>query len=260
MALVSREQLRYAIVIIAILVIVTISWQLITTIYDVPAFIIPSPEEIYRSGFLSNSNLITSNALVTTYETVLGFLAGAALGTVSAAVIHFSKTLRATLYPFLIFLNQLPKSAIAPVLILWFGLGLESKVVISLLVAFFPILINMAAGLASVQKETLDLALSLKASRARTFLLLELPHASPYIFSGLKIGITLALVGAIVGEFVGASAGLGYLILTAEYNLRTPLMFACLIVLGVLGMLLFGLLEGAERLIIPWYHSMRKMT
>lgn len=231
--------------------------EFLTTYFAIPKFIIPSPSDVYTLGFKRSLNDIAQNTVVTAYETVTGFLSGSAVGIISAILISYSRTVRATLYPLIIFLQQVPKSALAPLFVVWFGFGLQSKIMIALLIAFFPVLINTAAGLASVPVELIDLASSLKVSRFQSFRRIEFPYATPSIFSGLKIGISLALVGAIVGEFVGASAGLGYLIILTQYDLRTPLMFACFGVLGLLGFTLFGAVGLAERLVIPWYSGMK---
>ncbi len=257
MNLITKDQLGPVLASVVVIAGLLIALEFLTIFFKIPNFLLPAPSDVYKIGFLPNINDLVENTIVTTYETIVGFLAGAAVGVVCALTIFYSRVLRAAFYPLIIFAQQVPKSAIAPLFVVWFGFGFTSKIMIALLIAFFPVLINTVAGLRSVPVELIDLASSLKVSRFQSFRRIEFPYASPLIFSGLKVGISLALVGAIVAEFVGASAGLGYLIILTEYNLRTPLMFACFVVLGVLGLVLFGIIGLAERLVIPWYAGMK---
>jgi NitT/TauT family transport system permease protein len=157
--------------------------------------------------------------------------------------------------PLLLIAQLVPKVAIAPILLIWFGYGLLPKVLIAFLVAFFPIVVNVATGLAAVERELLDLGRSLEATRWQIFRKFRMPTALPELFSGMKIAITLAVIGAVIGEFVGGNSGLGYLILVANQDLDTPLAFAALLILSVAGILLYAAIELAERLLIPWSAS-----
>jgi NitT/TauT family transport system permease protein len=154
--------------------------------------------------------------------------------------------------PLLLIAQLVPKVAIAPVLLVWFGYGLAPKIIIVFLVAFFPVVVNVATGLAAVERELLDLGRSLEASRWQIFWKFRIPSALPSLFSGMKIAITLAVIGAIIGEFVGGDKGLGYLIIIANQELDTPLAFAALLVISLGGMLLYVAIELAERVLIPW--------
>jgi NitT/TauT family transport system permease protein len=157
--------------------------------------------------------------------------------------------------PLLLVAQLVPKVAIAPILLIWFGYGLLPKILIAFLVAFFPIVVNVASGLAAVERELLDLGHSLEATRWQIFWKFRMPTALPELFSGMKIAITLAVIGAIIGEFVGGNRGLGYLILIANQDLDTPLAFAALLILSVVGIVLYALIELAEWLLIPWSAS-----
>ena len=156
------------------------------------------------------------------------------------------------LYPYIVALQTLPKVAIAPFVLIWVGFGIESKIVIAAMVAFFPMLVNTIVGLKSVPPEKIELMRSLSASRTKIFWYIQLPEALPYIFAGLNIGVVMAVLGAIVGEFIGAKAGLGYLLLQMNYNLDVVGMFAVLVVLGVMGITLNAVMQFARRKIVFW--------
>jgi NitT/TauT family transport system permease protein len=155
--------------------------------------------------------------------------------------------------PLLLIAQLVPKVAIAPLLLIWFGYGLTPKVLIAFLVAFFPIVVNGASGLSAVQPELLDLANSLQASCWQTFWKVRMPTALPELFSGMKIAVTLAIIGAIIGEFVGGNSGLGYLIIVANQELDTALAFAAIVLLSLMGIVLYGLIELLERWLMPWH-------
>jgi len=163
-----------------------------------------------------------------------------------------SRTLNLMFYPLLIATQSLPKVALAPLILVWLGLGIESKLAIAWLVAFFPIVVDTATGLRSTSPELLELARSLQCSRLQTFFKIQLPSALPSIFSGAKIAVTLAVIGAVIGEFIGSNEGLGNLLLTANSQLNTPLAWAALVVLSVLGMILYGAVVLAEKILMPW--------
>jgi NitT/TauT family transport system permease protein len=161
--------------------------------------------------------------------------------------------LRRLIYPPILMLQSVPKVAIAPILLLWVGYGLQSSIVVAATVAFFPIVISTAAGLESIDEELLELTRSLDAGRLKVFLKVRLLWAMPHLFSGLKVAITLAVIGAIVAEFIGADKGLGYLILTNSGALKTTVVFGVLVILSALGIISFYAVVWAERLLCPWY-------
>ena len=174
------------------------------------------------------------------------------IGIPLAVAVASSRTLNLTLYPILVATQSIPKVAIAPIILVWFGLGIESKLAIAFLVAFFPIVVDTATGLRSTPPGLLELARSLRASRYQVFAKVQFPAALPFIFSGAKVAVTLAVIGAVIGEFVGSVGGLGNLLLTANSQLDSPLAWAALVWLSALGVLLFAAVALAERLLMPW--------
>lgn len=226
-------------------------WELAVRLLNVPSFILPAPSAILVK-MIEQAPALWRNSLFTLYESVAGFALSVLLGVPIAIGIAWSNYLRNTLYPILLLFQSIPKTAIAPLFILWFGYGDTSKIIIAFLVAFFPIVVDTATGLMSADSDMVDLVHSLKSTRWQEFLYIRLPYALPAFFSGAKVAITLAVIGAVIGEFVGASNGLGYLILLSTSSLQTALVFACLVILAFQGILLFYLVEWVEWLVLPW--------
>lgn len=229
-------------------------WEICCRVFEIPEFILPSPTTTILT-VVKKWDLFAKHSLVTFYETGAGFLMAVAFGVFIAAVIVVIPVLADLIMPLLLISQLVPKVAIAPILLIWFGYGLFPKIFIAFLIAFFPIVVNTAAGLASVERPMLDLARSLEATRWQIFAKFRIPVALPEMFSGMKIAITLAVIGAIIGEFVGGSSGLGYLILIANSELDTPLAFGALLLLSLGGILLYAAVELLERLVIPWNKS-----
>jgi NitT/TauT family transport system permease protein len=248
----SRSHARISAVIYpAMTVIATlVAWEFGTRVFNVPAFLLPSPSQIVVS-LADNAALILKHGWTTTVEIVLGFLLSIALGVPLALAIFVWPAFSRSVLPLLVSSQAMPKVAVAPLFLVWFGFGLLPKVLIAFLIAFFPIVISTVVGLASIEQEKIHLARSMGLGAAATFFKIRLPSALPSVFGGLKISITLAVVGAVVGEFVGGDAGLGYLLMVANGNIDTPLLFAGLIALTVQGVVLYYLVELAERLAIP---------
>jgi NitT/TauT family transport system permease protein len=236
------------------LVALVIAWEIACRMFQVPSFLVPSPSEI-GLRLIEKRELYLGHTLVTLYETLGGFALAVAIGVLAAALIVVIPAVRDVVMPLLLIAQLVPKVAIAPILLIWFGYGLLPKILIAFLVAFFPIVVNVATGLAAVERELLDLGRSLEATRWQIFRKFRMPTALPELFSGMKIAITLAVIGAVIGEFVGGNSGLGYLILVANQDLDTPLAFAALLILSVAGILLYAAIELAERLLIPWSAS-----
>jgi NitT/TauT family transport system permease protein len=229
-----------------------IVWQVVTLVFEVPKWLLPSPTVILEA-MIKTAGALWTNSLVTLYESLAGFLLSVLIGVPLAILIVWSPYLRNTVYPILLLFQSIPKTAIAPLIVIWFGHGISSKVVVAFLVAFFPIVVDTAAGLMSVEVDMLNLSRSLKSSRAQEFRYIRLPNALPYFFSGCKVAITLAVIGAVIGEFVGGSQGLGYIILLAASQLQTSLVFAALVILSIQGIVLFYAIGFIERLVLPWY-------
>ncbi|MFI7575474.1 ABC transporter permease [Micromonospora sp. NPDC049497] len=232
------------------------AWWFVAAREYVPNYLVPTPGQVWTTMTEQWSEL-ARHTLVTLYETVLGFVLAAALGLATAVAIAYSRTLDKALYPIVLFAQVIPKIAIAPLLVVWFGLGLAPKVILAVLIAFFPVVISGVAGLRSTDPELLDLASTMGAGPWRTFRKIRFPNALPHLMAGLKVAVTLAVVGAVVGEFVGASEGLGYVLLLANGNLDSALLFADLILMSAIGIVLFVLVEIAEALLIPWHASRR---
>jgi NitT/TauT family transport system permease protein len=227
------------------------AWNIYVTVWHVSSAVLPSPVTVW-DALIENHQLIVREGWITLVESVLGFLLAFVLGIPIALLISSSRLMSLTFYPLLICAQSLPKVALAPLLLVWLGFGIESKLAIAWLVAFFPIVVDTATGLRSTPSEFLDLAASLRASRLQVFFKIKLPAALPFILSGSKVAITLAVVGAVIGEFVGSAGGLGNVLLTANSQLNTPLAFAALIGLSVLGIGLYLAVVITEVLLRPW--------
>lgn len=227
-------------------------WELLCRALNIPVFLIPAPSQVAWRLY-EKRDLYLIHTWTTLYETTAGFLLAVVFGILCAAIIVVIPKLRDIVMPLLLVAQLVPKVAIAPLLLIWFGYGLFPKVLVAFLVAFFPIVVNGASGLASVQPELLDLGHSLQASRWQTFWKFRIPTALPELFSGMKVAVTLAIIGAIIGEFVGGNRGLGYLIIVANQELDTPLAFAAIFLLSAAGIALYATVEMLERMLIPWH-------
>lgn len=240
-----------------LLILIGVAWWLITEAEVFPAYLVPAPGDVWAT-MVDDREMLAANTWVTTYETVIGFFLAALIGLIAAVLIVYSPTLEKALYPLILFAQVIPKIAIAPILVVWFGFGPMPKIILAVLIAFFPVVVSGVAGLRSTDPELLDLSATMGASRWKTFRKIRFPGALPHLLSGLKVAVTLAVVGAVVGEFVGADEGLGYVLLLASGNLNSALLFADLILMSILGVVLFVLVEAAEALLIPWHASRRQ--
>ena len=239
------------------IVLLIVLWELLTRITAIPNYILPAPSVILKETFVEYQSLLTEG-WVTTYELIGGYILAIIVGIPCAVLIVYSTIFERTIYPILVFMQTVPKIAIAPLFIVWFGIGTLPKVLVAFSMAFFPIVIDTVAGLRAINPDMISLARSMGATRLEILRKIQFPNALPHIFSGLKVAITLAVVGAIVGEFVGADKGLGYLLLVANGNIDTTFLFAALIVLTVIGLLFFYLVEWLEKKIIPWNRSVEE--
>jgi NitT/TauT family transport system permease protein len=188
---------------------------------------------------------------------VLGFALSVVIGLVTAVLIVYSPAFDRAVFPLVLFAQVVPKIAIAPLLIVWFGTEMKPKVILAVLIAFFPVVISGVAGLRSTDPELLDLSATMGASRWQTFRKIRFPNALPHLMAGIKVAVTLAVVGAVVGEFIGASKGLGFVLLLAHGQLDSPLLYADLILMSAIGIALFVIVDIAEALLIPWHASRR---
>jgi NitT/TauT family transport system permease protein len=229
-------------------------WEIATRVFHIPRFIMPAPSAILGEGWEWRYRFI-GHTWVTLYETLGGFALSVAVGVPLAVMIVYSPALKRALYPLIVLTQSVPKIAIAPVLLLVTGHGELPKVIVAFLVAFFPIVIDTATGLAATPPELLDLSRSYRASAFKTFLKVRLPMAMPFFFAGAKVAITLSVIGAVVGEFVGSDRGLGYVILSATSYWKTELAFSSMILLSLMAIVLFGAVSLVERLVCPWVPS-----
>jgi NitT/TauT family transport system permease protein len=239
--------------VLSVFVLLITSWEGSVRLFGISEFILPAPSVIMNAlhqGFASG--LFMQGLGITLTSILLGYALSAATAFVLGTLISQIRVLGTALYPYIVALQTVPKIAIAPLIVLWVGFGIESKIVIAALVSFFPMLVNNIVGLRSTPPDKIDLMRSLSASRWKIFYMVQLPEALPYIFAGLNIGIVLAVLGAIVGEFVGSKAGLGYLIIQMNYNLDIPGVFAVLVILGALGITLNLLIVAVRRRLIFW--------
>lgn len=217
-------------------------WQAVVWITDAPHFILPSPWRVAKVAFHSRA-LIAEHAMVTATEVILGLLIGAVLGAVTAIQLAVSPRLARLLLPLLVFTQAVPVFALAPMLTLWFGYGMTSKVIMAVLIIYFPVTASFYDGLTRVTPALLDLAKTMGASNAQIMLRIKIPHALPALASGLKLAAVYAPIGAVIGEWVGASQGLGYLMLLANGRAKIDLMFASLIALALFTVVLHKIMS-----------------
>ena len=227
-------------------------WHAGVVAFNVPPVILPRPGLVLDST-LANWRLIVSEGWITLLESLYGFVLAFLLGVPLAVAIAGSRTLNLMFYPLLIATQSLPKVALAPLILVWLGTGMQSKLAIAWLVAFFPIVVDTATGLRNTPAEFLDLATAVRASRFQTFWKIRFPAALPFVISGSKVAITLAVIGAVIGEFIGSNEGLGNLLLVANSQINIPLAFACLIGLAAIGIGLYGAVAAVELALKPWF-------
>ncbi len=236
---------------LALIVAVLIVWEAAIRLFRVPTFVLPAPSAIVVS-LVQNRGALAAAAKVTAVEVLFGFALSAVVGVAVALVIARFERFGRALYPLVVLFQNVPKIALAPIFILWFGYDLLPKIALIVVIAFFPVAIDMLAGLQSVEPSFVALMQSVSASPTEILLRVRIPHSLPHLMAGLKVAITFSVIGAIVGEFAGANAGLGYVIQFASTQLDTPQIFAALIVVSVLGLAFYYLVELAERVLVPW--------
>lgn len=229
------------------------AWHVAAVNSWVSAIILPEPNDVAVAFFETLSErFFYSHLWITTQEVLIGFVIGVVIGFGLGAMLGTSRLARDVAYPFVVAFQGLPKIVLAPVFITAFGFGMTSKVVMAAVISFFPLLVNTESGIATVDPDAVKLMRSLNASKRDIFFRLSLPHSLPSIFAGLKAALTFALVGAIVGEFVGAGRGLGYLLDTYSYQLQVPRVWAITAVLGLMGVILFLIIDILDRKIVFW--------
>jgi NitT/TauT family transport system permease protein len=231
-------------------------WDVSIRLFNVPSYQIPTPTAVLFALYTDAGPLLTQ-AIPTTIAAVAGFVLSAVFGILAAVLIAGSRNVENYVYPLLVFSQSIPKVAIAPLFVVWFGFGILPKILSAFLIGFFPVVVSAVQGFKSVEPEMLDLARAMEANKLQIFRMVRFPHAMPAIFAGLKVSVTLAVVGAVVGEFVGSNNGIGFLLQRSIGNFELPTMFAALVVLSMIGVALFWILDVLERMTIPWHASQR---
>ena len=227
------------------------AWWLATIVFDWPPYIVPTPLEVWQE-MIDQRSILASNFTTTLWEALLGFALAIAIAIPCAVAIAYSRTLELTVYPTLVALNAIPKIAIAPLLVIWMGFGAGPKIVMVILICFFPIVISTATGIKATPAEITELSRSLSTSTLQDFVRFRFPWSLPYVFVGLKVAIALAVIGAVVGEFVGATKGLGYVIVASGQNANTTLAFAAIVLLSLMSIVLYYAVALLERVLVPW--------
>ena len=235
----------------SVVLVALLLWEAGVRLAHVPPYLLPPPSRVLAT-FFGDSRLLLSHAATTVIEVALGLALGLAAGVTLGALLYHFPVLERAISPFLIGSQVVPVFAVAPLLVLWLGYGLWPKAIVASLIVFFPITVNVLDGLRSLGGDVVDLLTSLGATRRQVFWLARAPASLPFLFSGLKVGTTLSLVGATVGEWVGARRGLGFLMLQANARMRVDLVFAVILTLTLLGLLLLGGLRIIERRTLRW--------
>lgn len=228
-----------------------IVWEIVVRVFKIPQFNLPSPTSIF-TALIANQQAILENSLQTLVSTLIGFVLAILSGVFLGFLIGYSKLAYIVLYPLLVGFNTIPKVALVPLFAIWFGIGTVPAVLTAFLLAFFPIAVNVAVGLDTVEVEMKDVLRSLGASDLEIFQKVGLPHTMPYLFASLKVAVSLAFVGAVISETLASNSGIGYLMVSASSNFDVPLGFAGLLVLAVMGIVLYGVFAGLEKYIIHW--------
>lgn len=221
---------------------------------EVPSYILPAPSQIGLQ-FVQKGNILLRHSDVTILETIIGFALGSAAGVTLGIILAYSVKVQKYLFPLVISINSIPKSAIAPIMIVWFGFGILSKVSMAAVICFFPAVINTLRGISSVSADVIDIARSMRPTGWQMFWKVRFPNSIPFVMDGLKIGMPLALIGAIVAEFIGSDRGLGNLILVSSSNMETSLMFAGVITVTIISLVLFEIILIVEKVLRRYtYH------
>ena len=241
---------------VAAVVVFVLAWQFAVPLVNIPDYVLPLPSVI-ASRFVETFALQLSSLAATAMTTLAGLAIAMIVGVLLALLVVYVEGVKSVIMPFLAAFNSIPKIAIAPLFVIWFGLGAESKILLAFLLALFPIFVNSVTGLGEIEPDILDLSRLAGGSRYRVFTMVRLMHATPYITDALKVAFPLALVGSIVGEFIGGNRGIGQLVLSAQFNLDTPLVFAALLSITLFTTAGIGIITLFERRFLKWRPSQR---
>jgi NitT/TauT family transport system permease protein len=249
---VSRRFGRSALLPLGFVVLVIVAWQVLCDRIRIPPILLPAPSAVWRV-LQNNYVILVGEAIPTATESVLSFIIASVLGVALAVLLTFSIWVREALYPNIVMFQLIPKIALAPLFIVWLGVGEKTSTVVAVFIAFFPVVVSSATGLVSAKPETLQLCRSLAASEWQVFRMVRFPYAMPFIFAGMKVGVTMAMIGVVVGEFITAQQGLGYIIMFASGAGETATVLAAIALLCAIGLVLYGIVELAERAVRHWY-------
>ena len=233
---------------------VLVLWEAGVRLSGVKEYLLPPPSTVWTE-FLKRYDIVMLGAIVTTKEIIAGYFLAIAVSIPLALSVAYSRFMEEAVYPSVVFLQIVPKIAIAPLFIIWFGFGFTPKLLLVFLLSFFPIVAASIAGFKSIDPEIMDFARTTGAGAWKMFLKIRLPHALPDIFTGLKVGAALSATAAVVAEFVASDRGLGYLLLQYNGNLDTPMVFAIIVLLSLIGIIIYYVVEAVERFTIPWHVS-----
>ena len=243
--------------VVVVFLLLFLAWELAVRFFGIKEYLLPTPTRIWAE-FMKRSETVMASAWVTTLEILAGFALAVLVSIPLAAAIAYSRFMENAVYPAIVFLQIVPKIAIAPLFIIWFGFGFTPKLLLVFLLSFFPIVVAAIAGFKSVDPDIMDFARTTGAGGWRLFAKIRLPQALPHIFTGLKVGAALSATAAVVAEFVASDRGLGYLLLQYNGQLETPMVFAIIVLLSLIGLAVYYSVEVVERFTIPWHVSQQR--
>ena len=236
---------------VVVLIVLAAVWEASVVMFEIPVYLLPAPSAIWVET-TANTGMVANHTLATLHTVIVGFFVSIAISLPLAVLLTSSPAVATAIYPLIVLTQSIPKVALAPILVIALGANELPRIVITFLVAFFPLVIAVAAGLLAVPPDLIELGRSFRASKLQELYRIRLPYAVPFVFSGLKVAIALSVVGAVVGEFVAADKGLGYLIVSSTAFFKTPLAFGALILLSFMGIILFQAVVIIERVFFPW--------
>ena len=236
---------------VVVLIVLAAVWEASVVMFEIPVYLLPAPSAIWVET-TANTGMVANHTLATLHTVIVGFFVSIAISLPLAVLLTSSPAVATAIYPLIVLTQSIPKVALAPILVIALGANELPRIVITFLVAFFPLVIAVAAGLLAVPPDLIELGRSFRASKLQELYRIRLPYAVPFVFSGLKVAIALSVVGAVVGEFVAADKGLGYLIVSSTAFFKTPLAFGALILLSFMGIVLFQAVVIIERVFLPW--------
>ena len=233
------------------IIVVLLIWDILVKVNGVPSWLLPSPSAIFQA-MLDNVHILTSHTITTLMEVLLGFAIALLVGLLLSSAITLSNTVEKSFYPLIIASQTIPIIVIAPMLLVWVGYGLMPKIIVVALISFFPIVVNTVDGMKSIDKDLERLFKTMGANKWDIFRKIRIPNSLPYMFSGLRVGISISVIGAVIGEWVGSSEGLGYLMIRSKPQFQTELVFAAIFILSIMGIILFFGIGLLEKICIPW--------